>query len=237
MEKTILIFLGKILAYGGGAAAVAYGIFVFLGKKWIENKFQERLAAYKHSQNEELEELRYRINSLFSRVTKIHEKEFEVLPVAWTKMIDAIGHISRLVSVYQEYPDLNKMNEKMLGEFLNKSKLREYEKEELLKAENKLEYYIERVFWLNLNEVEQTCSDFHNFIIRNRIFLSSDLKEQFTAIDNILWDALTDKRLGHEHKDREMSISAYKQIQDKIGPIRDEIEQLVQKRLHYQDAL
>ncbi|MBN4747475.1 hypothetical protein HUS70_23120, partial [Pandoraea nosoerga] len=47
--NAIAAFFGKAVAIGGGAVAVAYGAFVFLGQKWIENTFQARLNALKHA--------------------------------------------------------------------------------------------------------------------------------------------------------------------------------------------
>jgi len=35
--------IGNIVIYGGGAVAIAYVLFIFLGKKWIENKFATQL--------------------------------------------------------------------------------------------------------------------------------------------------------------------------------------------------
>jgi len=236
MENTIIIFLGKILVYGGGGAAVAYGLFMFLGKKWIENKFSKSLEIYKHAQNKELEELRYKINTQFNRVTKIHEKEFELLPEAWLKMQDALGRISQFTSLYQEFPDLNRMSSIALDEFLDKSKLQEYEKQELKKAQNKIEFYQECIFGYNYAEAHKEFSEFHNFIVRNRIFFSSDLQEKFTKIDDIMWSAIIDRKVGYQAKDHEMWIKAYKQIRDEVEPIKKEIEILVQKRLHFAEA-
>jgi hypothetical protein len=42
-ELEIFGFIGKIVVYGVGTVTIAYGVFIFLGKKWIENKFAERL--------------------------------------------------------------------------------------------------------------------------------------------------------------------------------------------------
>lgn len=80
--EAILKFIGNAVAIGGSAAAFAYAIFVWLGKKWLEERFARRLEDYKHKQNQELEHYRYQINALFNRITKIHEKEIEVLPTA-----------------------------------------------------------------------------------------------------------------------------------------------------------
>lgn len=72
--------IGKIVAYGGGAVAIAYTAFVFFGKKWLDAKFDERLASFRHEQSKEIEQLRFRINAQFNRVSKIHEKEILISP-------------------------------------------------------------------------------------------------------------------------------------------------------------
>jgi uncharacterized protein YajQ (UPF0234 family) len=236
MESEIMDFILKILAYGGGGAGVAYLIFMFLGKKWIENKFSERLEAYKHAQNRELEKFKYEINRLFSRVTKIHEKEFEVLPQAWIKMQDALGQISQLTSLYQEYPDLNRINKSELDDFLSNSELKDFEKQELKNSTDKTAYFQELSFWYKLREVEKFFFDFHNYIVRNRIFLDKSLQERFTKIDDIMWSTIVDRKVGHKAKDHKMWVEAHKKIRDEIDPIKNEVEDLVQKRLHYYEA-
>jgi hypothetical protein len=236
MDEVILKFLGKVLAYGGGGAAAAYLVFTFLGRKWIDSRFAERLETYKHELNKELEETRYKVNSFFNRVTKIHEKEFEVLPEAWHKMQDALGLISGFTSIFQQYPDVNRMSQSALQEFLAKSRLHEFEKQELLQADDKMSYYQDKMFWHELRSLEEAFSDFHNYIVRKRIFLSLDLQEQFTKIDDIMWSAIVERKVGHEASDHQMWGKAYKKIKEEINPIRDTIEKLVQSRLHYHEV-
>jgi hypothetical protein len=236
MEQAIAQFIGKALAYGGGGAVVAYAIFTFLGKKWIEGKFAERLEVYRNELKKELEKTRYEINALFNRVTKIHEKEFEVLPEAWYKMQDALGRASQFTSYVQHYPDLNHMSQPGLEEFLEKSRLHEFEKQELLQKSDKLSYYKETIFWYELRDVEEAFFKFHNYIIKNKIFLTPELQEQFTKIDDVMWSAIVERKVGHEANDREMWSKAYKMIKDEVNPIRDVIEKLVQRRLHYHEV-
>jgi len=38
MSQEIFEFIGQIIAIGGGAAAIAYAVFIFFGKKWIEDR-------------------------------------------------------------------------------------------------------------------------------------------------------------------------------------------------------
>ena len=93
--------IGKVVAVGGVAAAIAYGLFLFLGKQWIEDKFARRMEAYKNEQKKNLQDFKYQIDTLFNRVLKIHDKEMEILPEAWYRLHDAIDHISSLVNVWQ----------------------------------------------------------------------------------------------------------------------------------------
>jgi hypothetical protein len=104
--EIVALFLAKILAYGGGAAAVSYLLFQWLGKKWIENKFSERLEQLRHQQALELQRLRVEIDAMLSGALKLQEKEFSVLPEAWEKLNDAHGLVSWLVSPVQQFATL-----------------------------------------------------------------------------------------------------------------------------------
>ena len=231
MENTIIIFIGKILLTGGGCAAVAYGLFRFFGEKWIESKFAKSLESHKHDLNEELEKLRLKINIQFSRITKIHEKEFDVLPDAWLKMQDALSHIAEFISLYQEFPDFNKIGGESLDNFLSKTELSEYQKQEMKQATDKNKYFQNWIFWHNYKVVREKFFNFHSFIDRNRIFFSSDLQKRFTKIDEIMWSAIVERKVGYQANKHEMWTKAYKQIRDDVEPIKKEIEALVQKRL------
>jgi hypothetical protein len=236
MEEAIVQFIGRVLAYGGAGAVVAYVIFRFLAKKWIEGKFAERLETYKNELTKELEHTRYEINLLFNRITKIHEKEFEVLPEACCKMQDALGRIAHFVSLYQSYPDLNGMSKPALEEFLSKSKLHEFEKQELLQANDKVSYYGDIMFWRELKDVKEAFEDFHNYTNKNRVFLTRDLQEQFMKADSIMLTAIMERKNGHEGNDQNMWHQAYRRINDEVDPIRNTIERLVRARLRYDEV-
>src|ERR1700674_4226477 len=107
---TVLEILGSILSFFGAIGAVvgaAYLFFKFLGEKWLTAKFDERLAAYKHAQQRELEELKGKINALMDRTTKLHQREFEVLPEVWGRLVEARGRIGLAISSFHQTPDLD----------------------------------------------------------------------------------------------------------------------------------
>lgn len=98
-------------------SGLAVAIFKLWGENWLNNKFAKNLEDHKA-----------KINSLFSRISKIHEKEFEVLPEAWRKLQEAMGHVSSIAEPLKQYPDLNRMTDEPLAGFLKKSRLREDQK-------------------------------------------------------------------------------------------------------------
>jgi hypothetical protein len=123
-----------------------------------------------------------------------------------------------------------------LAEFIQQSDLFDFEKEELRKTNDKNAYYRNKRFWHDLKSAKDAFQDFHNYTIRNRIFLSSDLFQQFQRIDDVMWEGIVLREEGEEGDDREMRMDANSKIKDEVNPVRDEIERQIQRRLHYHEA-
>jgi len=237
MIDSIPKLIAAVIASGAVSASIAYALFTWLGKTWIEQRFAQRLEAYKHEQARQLERFRYEINSLLSRITKIHEKEFEVLPVAWEKLNNALGYVAALVARLKTYPDFDRMSQPQFEEFLATCTLADFQKEELRRATNKFQYYSEAVFWRQLADSKSHLGDFHNYIVQNRIFLSADLRDRFTEIDDVLHKALIETEIGHGGMSQELVDRASAAIREQTSSKLAEIETLVQKRLRYEEAL
>ncbi len=225
-------FLGRIAAYGGGAAVIAYLLFQYLGKQWIENKFAQRLEEHKHQQAIELQRLRVEIDSLLSGALKIQEREFQSLPEAWHKLDEAHGLVRWLVSPGQEYPNLDKLSPEELEEFLQGTKFTETQRGRIRSARSRLKEYEEIEFWHRLHRVKHSVSDLQSFVARNGIFFPATLKAKFNEICDLLWSALISKEVGYEAKDYKMQNEGWKEIEEKAEPLYKAIEAEVQSRLH-----
>ncbi|MFZ0312914.1 MAG: hypothetical protein WAL85_09425, partial [Candidatus Korobacteraceae bacterium] len=150
--QILFALIGKVIIAGGGGAVVAYGLFQAFGRSWINQYFNKRLELFKHDQQIELEQLRHDINSLFSRISKVHEKEFEILPKAWHLLHEAHGATLQLIKAFRQWPDLDVMPGEQLEAFLAASRLAEFQKNEIRGCGNKLKHYQEVVFWYELND-------------------------------------------------------------------------------------
>jgi hypothetical protein len=233
MGTTDVLFslLGQILAYGGGAAVVAYLLFQYLGKQWIENKFKERLDQLKHHQALELQRLRVEIDSLLSAKLKLQDREFQLLPEAWQKLDEAYGQVSWLVSPMQQYANLDSLNSIQLEEFLEMVEFTPSQKQEVRQSRSKIKTYGEIEFRYRLNKVKGAVNELHNFVTRNGIFFPAELKKELSDITETLWSALTSKEIGHEAKDYKMQGEGWKQIQETSKPLYKSIENHIQMRL------
>lgn len=227
----VLNFLGQVLAYGGGGAVVAYLLFQYLGKKWIENKFEERLEVVRHQHAQELARLRVEIDSLLSGALKLQEKEFTVLPEAWARLDEAHGLVAWLVSPMQEYADVDRMTSVQLDEFLGGTGFTESQKDEVRTSYKKGDTYREIVFWHRSHRAKRAFRRLQSYIARNGIFLPSELRDKFVKISEVLWSAVVAKEVGHESKDWDMQSAGWKKIKDETEPLYKSIEADIQARL------
>jgi len=226
-----------LVAVGGPSVVIAYAVFKWLGQQWLEQRFKTQLENLKHEQQKEIEQLRHRIQSSFSRISKIHDKEFEVLPKAWFLLHDAYGKASFAIAALRQYPDFALLPEPQFVEFLKQCRLSETEKEALrdLSAPNRSKYYIGAMEWIELNDARTAQTLFHNYLIENRIFMTTDLWQRFGAVDESLASALIDHESWKRWQDWELSKSSQAKIAS-IAPQIKAIEQTVQQRLEYGQA-
>jgi hypothetical protein len=217
-------FLGQVVAYGGGAAVIAYLLFQYLGKTWIENKFAERLDQLRHQQAMELQRLRVEIDALLSGAIKLQEKEFDVLPEAWAKLDEAHSLVGHLVARVHEYADLSKMNAERLDEFLGDTDFTPTQKDEIRKSHDRNRTYQELVFWHRLHRVRAAFAALQTFVARNGIFLPPELKQKFEKMAQALWSAIASKQVGHESKDWNMQREGWQTIQEQTEPLYKAIE-------------
>jgi hypothetical protein len=164
LTEMVVTTIGGLIMAGGGGAAIAFALFKVFGEKWLNAKFEERLAEYKHAQQKEIEQLTFRINALMDRTTKLHQHEFDVLPEPWSRLNDAFGQTTAFVSSLQSYPDLNRMTDDHLNGFLKNTPLGDWEKAELIAETDRTQYFIKRIFWHRLSDAREACREHHAFL-------------------------------------------------------------------------
>ena len=235
MDELLKIF-GLWVVKGVSFAAIAFAFFQFLGKKWLDSRFAERLESFKHDQQKELETLRFKINSLFDRTTKLHQREFEVLPEAWGRLVDAFLQVQVFVSPLQTYSDLDRMKEAHLEEFIRECPLPEWQKQELRSEKEKTAYYRKKFFWHRLDKIENIARECSVYLRKNGIFLPPDISKKFSAIDDMIWGAIQEREINEKYPGASSKDSKATALRNDGERMLSELEKDVQGRLWNTDA-
>ena len=179
--------IGRYVIASGGGAVVAIAIFKLLGQKWLDAKFEERLARYKHLQERELEQLRFQISALLDRATRLSGREFEVLPDLWSSLNEAYWKVMAVTAPLQTYPDLRRMSADPLEEFFVSSGLSPAEQREVRDNADRQGRFIELSKWRQLSEANAVRMVSSTSIAKHRIFLAPEIKELFVEIDELIF--------------------------------------------------
>jgi len=245
----IVHVLGIAIPSAAVGGALLFALFKWSGQKWVERLLnkdleqfkreqQEKLEGFKGEQQKELERLRHLLST---RISKIHEKEFEVLPQAWLMLNDLHGAVHRAVDLTMKYyPDFKNFSDEQLAAFLKSepvsSWFSEYQKSELQKTNDKNKYYMDALKARYIDEANDKHRLFLNYLIEHRIFMTDDLRTKFYEAQKALFSALTSYSIGTDHNNWELVRHGQEEMLNKMQDRIDAAEQAIQARLHYQDA-
>jgi|SRR3569623_1870462 len=120
------------------------------------------------------------------------------------------------------------MTSKQLDEFLQKSSLEEWQKDELRNAPDKTKYYMRAYDFQKADEARRRHRKFARYLRRRGIFIKPDLQNKFTAVMLLLNGTLFDYEFNLQHPDskvvdRQKSITTRKEIDALMGEIESEV--------------
>jgi hypothetical protein len=200
-----LKYFGSLVLTAGAGGAVAFGLFRFLGKSWVESKFAERLETFKHQQALEIQRLRVEIESMLSGALKLQELEFEVLPEAWRRLDEAYGRARFITSALQQYENIEKSTDVQLEEVLRKSlpDLLDSQRIALLAVHGRerQDQYQKHVTWKHYRRALKAVSELDEYIASKGLFLPAPLKQKFGEIILIVRRSLISFETGLEVDD------------------------------------
>lgn len=218
----VLKLIGGIVLAGGGLSLIVYQAFKHLAAKWLDSRFEERLQALKHQHEKEIEELRFKISAMLDRAVKLHQREFEILPEAWSKLNDAFWNTRGFVSPMQSYPDIDRMPLQQQEEFITSCRLQDWQKAELRETNKKNNVYQKHIFWHNLTDTQKKARDAYTYLIKNGIFINDEIRAKFAMIHDLVWNALIEHQLNEEHE-------LHPRQREKIGKLLNEGEGLMKE--------
>ena len=226
--------LATAMLAGLGVTAVVgttYAFFKFLGEKWISQKFSERLEAYKADQTRELEKLKHRINGVFDRTKRLHDKEFEVLPEIWGKLVDARGWALSYTSIFKSYADISRLTSSDLEEFLSTTRFSESQKREIKSAYRPQDAYIaitER--YLHADTMDK-IREAGIALSKHGIFVLPEIRHDMAKMLEFIHSAVAEHQINEENDVRPRMREALQKLKEEGEPLFKKIELAVTDRL------
>jgi len=171
------IFVGGIGALG----AMALAALTKVGDRIIGQKFDERIEAYKKKLESEIEELKARLSHITDRGVRSNELEYEAITMAWEKFIAAHVMTQQAVGRFFEHPDLDRMSEEELENFLSVTDYSEIQKKEFRSSKEKNKFLIrtETAGWIH--RAEKAIFEGREVLRNKGIFIPKDLEAMFEA--------------------------------------------------------
>jgi len=133
-------------------------------------------------------------------------------------------------------PNFRNMSKVEFLAFLKDPRVSKTDKNMLARPTDRNTSYGSKVIWYVLQDAKSAVSEFHNFMLYNRIFISQDLKQTLLEIDKLLSSSLINREIGEEAKDWKLISDASKELVKKEEKILEQIEKLVDNKLEYSRA-
>jgi hypothetical protein len=229
--QPIAAILGTLGLSVSLVVTVSWTAFRWFGQTWIESKFSRAMEEYKSEQAQELERLRHRINSTFDRLTRLHDREFEVLPDLWGKLVEARLWAISYVSSFQSYPDIARLEDDALAEYLAERPFAEWQRREIMNAEDRQEQFIKTHNRYRYSDVNDKIRAFELAFAKNGIFLSADLESMMQKLIDFINAAVIEHNINEEHDVRPRHRDGIRALEKEGKELHQAIKKAVTDRL------
>jgi hypothetical protein len=230
----IFELLGKVVVVGGGGALIVFQIFKHLAARWLDDRFKKSFQQLVHDQNKEVERLKADLTRSFDRASKLHVREFEVLPKIWEQVTEAFWQVGALVSPMQQFSDLDRMPPEVVAEVLAASELTEWQKKEVLASDKKTKAFGEFLYWHRLWKARVATREADVTLVHLGIFVPDPIKGKLGAVLDLCRGALVEDEINHAHPPQKYTDRLRKdcdRLSSEGKTLMDDAESLIKKRL------
>ncbi len=194
MESFVNVVL-YLLSAVGGVTVLWQGLKVLVSK-WLDDKLQRGLQSMRHDHEREIELLRADLTKSFDRASKLHHREFEVLPAVWEKVANAFWTANALVHPFQTYPDLERMGTEELSEFFESTTLREWERMQIRLSDSMNAEFVNLIYWHRYTKAMEALRTATSAVTISGIFIADDVRIKLSTITDQVHTALVESELN-----------------------------------------
>ena len=218
-------------------AGAAFGLFKWLGGKWLENKFTERLQNLKSEQDQTIRMVQSTIDREVHRAKKLYDNEFTALSESWRLLMTAYDLSASTIGSMNT--NVARMNHEELERYLVKRGMEEWQRNELrtMNGAERQDEYWRWSEWQRLVECDKCWRECRQQIDSTSIFFPAGFTEKFRAVNEMISASNTE----FQERIREHKVPHYGETFDRFEWIKklraegrvkmDELEGAVRDRL------
>jgi len=214
-------FFIQIVAAAGGSTLIVLGVLKVFGNKFLDNLFKKSIEKFK-----------FKINLEFDRISKINQKEFEVLPILWQKLIDHKKNLEWHTSEFFIDINLNALSPNELKDFVDRLRFEPVIKNSIIDAPDKNQVYRSILLHNGRFILQKSYLDYLYYFQNNKIFLTDEIKSIGEEIAEFLKSTLTVYTLFLAPQPKEVLESARKDFEKNFNKF-DNLGELIKKRLKF----
>jgi hypothetical protein len=175
-----------------------------VASKWLDKRFAEKLMQVEQQHDVMIRHLQSTIDREFDRAVRLHTEEFKALSKGWIVLHDAYWRARTATGRGYQIHDFTRMSEAQAKHFIENADFPEWRKAELRAidaANDRNKYYLPAWRWKQYGDCSEARTKLIMFIDRKAIFMQPEIREKFSAIENLIDDALLEFKLRIEDGD------------------------------------
>ncbi len=118
-----------------------------------------------------------------------------------------------------------------MKEFIDKSPLDDWQKEEILSSAQKSKAYQTAISWYWLGRANSAQGTYDDYFQKNGIFIPLPLKEQFNKLSTMVYEALSEWRFNAQHESFPREMKKIEAFHAEGGQLLNALERDIQQRL------
>ncbi|SEE37627.1 hypothetical protein SAMN05444161_5578 [Rhizobiales bacterium GAS191] len=197
----------------------------------VKHAHDSQLAEVKHDYDAQIEELKSKLARLGDRGVRSNEREFNATVAAWEAFVEAFDASQRCVISYIQHPDLSKMAETDVAEFLASTELSERQKNEIIRATDKNTAYANVLRWSFVFEAQKALYNARIVLRKQVIFITAELSDKISKVLDLCSEAVIEHETGMRHGSREIGTTTSVALIEKRAPLYSEVLAMVRGRL------
>ncbi|QND85016.1 Uncharacterized protein ChrSV_2790 [Chromobacterium vaccinii] len=208
----VLQYIGLLGISAASVAAAAFGLFKWLGGKWLEGKFAERLQNLKSEQDHAIRIVQSTIDREIHRAKKLYDNEFTALSESWRLLRTAYDMSAG--TMLSMTTNVALMNAEELERYLSKRGMEEWQRKELraLNGEVRQDEYWKWPEWQRLIECKKKWRECQQQIDATSIFFPVGFTEKFRTIS----DMICTSNVEYEERIRQHKVPQYNATYDRF---------------------